>query len=232
MTTTLKSEMESEFLADALAYDAAVKAGLPPARAIAERRGISERTAQGRIAKAERLGFLTDGTRGMRDRRLTWRAKQYGLGSLRIRLVGSGWDGTTDEVWARYDLWDEWLFEARGRLDSYGPRSVRVWPAYEEDGEAMGTHELRSLPLQEARKELTRLAEETLSNLHSCPHRVPPRMRSPEDWEAFATAYRWAASVSQRPKHHLARTAGLSLNTIGARVRRASELGLLDGVAS
>jgi hypothetical protein len=48
-----------ENLMDAVVYDWAVGAKTSPVKAIAERRCISERTAEGRIARARAMGFLT-----------------------------------------------------------------------------------------------------------------------------------------------------------------------------
>ena len=48
-----------ENLADAVMYVNAVRAGRSPARAIADWRTISQRTAEGRILRARRMGLLT-----------------------------------------------------------------------------------------------------------------------------------------------------------------------------
>lgn len=48
------------FLVDALTYVQATERGVSPATAIAEARGISVRTAEGRIRRARVLGLLTD----------------------------------------------------------------------------------------------------------------------------------------------------------------------------
>jgi hypothetical protein len=48
-----------ENLMDAVVYDWAVGVKTSPVKAIAERRCISERTAEGRIARARAMGFLT-----------------------------------------------------------------------------------------------------------------------------------------------------------------------------
>lgn len=55
-----RSELKRlENLLDAVLYDSAVRANRSPVKAIAERRCISTRTAEGRIARARAMGFLT-----------------------------------------------------------------------------------------------------------------------------------------------------------------------------
>lgn len=69
------SDRELEYLVDAWTFVEAVESGhRAPAQVIADDRQISPRTAQGRIAKAEALGFLTPVGRGHRNRRMTPRA--------------------------------------------------------------------------------------------------------------------------------------------------------------
>ncbi|MEI5672623.1 MULTISPECIES: hypothetical protein [unclassified Nocardioides] len=54
-----EDEAKMTYLDDALLYVEAVREGARPAVAIAEERGISARTAEGRVAKARALGLLT-----------------------------------------------------------------------------------------------------------------------------------------------------------------------------
>lgn len=71
------SGSESSHLLDAFLYVSALESGSrSPAQAIGAHRGIEPRTAQGRIAKARTLGFLTPVERGQLGSQLTPKAKR------------------------------------------------------------------------------------------------------------------------------------------------------------
>jgi hypothetical protein len=71
------SDTEREHLIDAVRYVTAVQQGSrSPAKAIADYRHIDHRTAQGRVAKARKLGFLTPVQQGRLGSDLTPKAKR------------------------------------------------------------------------------------------------------------------------------------------------------------
>lgn len=64
-----------DLLQDAVRYVQALTEGLAPAEVIAQARGISKRTAEGRIARARKVGLLTPATERARGGELTARAR-------------------------------------------------------------------------------------------------------------------------------------------------------------
>jgi hypothetical protein len=80
-----------DYLVDAYVYASALAAGnSAPAKAVAEYRTIEHRSAQGRIAKARALGFLTEAPQGSRASVLTPKAMELWE---RMRKVGAIVDG-------------------------------------------------------------------------------------------------------------------------------------------
>lgn len=74
-------EKRLPFLEDAVLYVTALKEGLAPAEVIASERGISKRTAEGRIARARAHGLLTPAVGRVASGALTDTAQRL-LGSL------------------------------------------------------------------------------------------------------------------------------------------------------
>lgn len=64
-------EKRLAYLDDAVTYVAALAEGRSPAGLIADRRGISKRTAEGRVLKARELGLLTEATGRVASGQLT-----------------------------------------------------------------------------------------------------------------------------------------------------------------
>lgn len=161
------SQSEREHLADACAYLDAVKGGLRPAAAIAERRGISIRTAEGRISRAEAMGFLTPARRGQRERVLTRRAYACSATAQSwcslVRLIGGGIDQVKGEVWVRYDLWDRWAAELRAPISGGGPTTIGLWGWIEMPGHPLDSTALAAIPTYAALTEFDRLRTEALN---------------------------------------------------------------------
>lgn len=151
----------------------------------------------------------------------------------------SGWRGCS--AWVTYEMPGGWIVrvEADVTAADYAPVSVTVQSKLEAGGAPHGltASVLRQVPMNDARKVLRRrhadalAAQDILDDRVSAYDLLPKRLGSDVDWQSFARAY--ARAVARNPEHpvdHIARLTGLSPNTIAARVRRAREMRLLEGV--
>ncbi len=145
----------------------------------------------------------------------------------------AGWSLSDGGRWltGRYER-EDWAVEIAADLlaPRTGPSSIRIdYDGQESDGITLDV--LRAVPLGEARRILADLVPKLRAAVapERAPAKLPERVQDERDHALVAKAYvDLLAAGERRPIQVLADSAGISRNTVSARVRRAREAGLLD----
>lgn len=115
-----------------------------------------------------------------------------------------------------------------------GPTEMHITldTVWELEADGITADVLRAVPLGEVRRVMSEYAARILAATGQDlgPHSLPERIETPHDYARMAARYvQLVESMHRQPVNDLARALGLSRNTVSARIRRARQMGLLEG---